>query len=57
MNNIHPAIKALLPFVKEVVEEKNTGKAAMMIQCGKWFIINAAINGAEITWVLARTTD
>lgn len=47
-------MKELLARAKEVRESKDNAEAARLVQSGKWIIVQAAMQGEEICWVLIR---
>lgn len=47
-------MKEILAVAKEVRETKDHEEAARLVQSGDWIIVQAAIQGSEICWVLIR---
>lgn len=47
-------MKELLSRAKEVRESKDNAEAARLVQSGNWIIVQAAMQGEEICWVLIR---
>lgn len=47
-------MQELLARAKEVREIKNNAEAARLVQSGNWIIVQAAMQGEEICWVLIR---
>lgn len=47
-------MEELLARAKEVRETKGHAEAARLVQSGNWIIVQAAIQGEEICWVLIR---
>ena len=47
-------MKELLARAKEVKETKDHAEAARLVQSGNWVIVQAALQGEDICWVLIR---
>lgn len=47
-------MQELLARAKEVKETKDNAEAARLVQSGNWVIVQAAMQGEEISWVLIR---
>ena len=47
-------MEELLARAKEVREIKDHKEAARLVQSGNWAIVQAAMQGEEICWVLIR---
>lgn len=47
-------MEELLARAKEVREIKDNKEAARLVQSGNWVIVQAAMQGEEICWVLIR---
>ena len=48
------AFLEVLNLAKEVRETTDSIEAAKLLQEGPWMIVQAAINGSDITWCLIR---
>lgn len=44
----------LLARAKEVKETTDNAEAAQLVQSGNWVIVQVAMHGEEICWVLIR---
>lgn len=47
-------MKKILAKAKEVKETRDHAEAARLVQSGNWVIVQAAMDGEEICWVLIR---
>lgn len=47
-------MQEILARAKEVRETSDNAEAARLVQSGNWVIVQAAMQGAEICWVLIR---
>lgn len=47
-------MQEILARAKEVREIKDNAEAALLVQSGNWIIVQAAVQGEEICWVLIR---
>lgn len=47
-------MKEILARAKEVRETSDNAEAARLVQSGNWIIVQAALQGDEICWVLIR---
>ena len=47
-------MEELLARAKEVKETRDNAEAARLVQSGDWIIVQAAMQGEEICWVLIR---
>ena len=48
-------VRALIhELTKEVRETTDSKEAALLVQSGGWIVLNAAVDGDEVLWVLGR---
>ena len=47
-------MESILAMAKEVREVKDNAEAALLVQSGNWIIVQAAMQGDDICWVLIR---